>query len=124
MRAGIVAGMSFRRVSAFSQIGPDQPVILAVMIESVVAYAHEARWQYMLEEAAQELLFIQRAGFVLFGGAVGVAEADLSVPMPEDATLADSRLVNVTCEVSQGHTRVAHGLELHRPGLPPNLFWN
>jgi hypothetical protein len=61
---------------------------------------------------------------VLFGGAVGVAEADLSVPMPEDATLADSRLVNVTCEVSQGHTRVAHGLELHRPGLPPNLFWN
>jgi len=95
----------------------------AICSLSVGTYC-EARWQYMLEEAAQELLFIQRAGFVLFGGAVGVAEADFSVPMPEDATLADSRLVNVTCEVSQGHTRVAHGLELHRPGLPPNLFWN
>jgi hypothetical protein len=64
--------------------------------ESVVADTHEARGQYVLEESSEELLFIQGAGLLFFGRAVGVAKTDLRVPMPEYTALTDGGFVDVT----------------------------
>lgn len=66
---------------------------------AVMADAHEARWQYVLQETAQEFLTRERHHFLLPITVILVAEAHRFVRDAQQAGFADGNLAGVTCQV-------------------------
>jgi hypothetical protein len=87
--------------------------------EAEVANAHEATWEYVQEETADELVGGKRRGAsYVTVGAVAIGEADGAVLEIEDALVADRGAVRVAAEIVQDLLGTGEGLlGVDDPGL-------
>src|SRR5271163_3088248 len=78
--------------------------------EAEVADAHEAAWQQVEQEAAQELVDRQRQEALLVGvGGVPPAEGDVALLEDDESAVGDGDAVGVATEIAQRVFRSAEG---------------
>ena len=83
----------------------------AVGEQAEVADAHEAFWQHVKEEAAQELRSLESHGTLPAAmGIVLPSEGDLLAVESDQAVVGDGDAVGVTAEIAQHLRGSAHGL--------------
>ena len=75
----------------------------------------------MLQETADELLGGQGAGFPVTGGAVAVAESDLTLLEFEDTLVGESDAEDIRSQILERRLAGANGLTVDDPLLPPDL---
>jgi hypothetical protein len=97
-----------------------QPMTLARAEETVVADLLKTFGQDVLQEATDELLGGEGAGFPAAGGAVTVAERDLTLLKFKDTPIGEGDAKNIGSQILEGRLTGANRLTVDDPGLPPD----
>ncbi len=96
--------------------------------EAEVTHFHESAWQDMLEEALEELLHGEGAGFELAGVGGAVQEGEqgslhtAAMIDGEQAPVADGDAVDVGSQVFEGSLSIAHPFAVDDPFPSPDFF--
>lgn len=96
-----------------------QQAPLAGAEQTVVTHLDEARWQDVLEEAADELLSGQRAALNSIGGRLFVGESDVAIFQLTDAVVADRDAEDVRSKILEGGDARADRLAVNYPVFFP-----
>ena len=87
-----------------------EPVAQTIGEQAVVADAHEAFWQYMQEETAEEVDGVEGHDALLAAvGIIAPAEADALTVEGGKAVIADGHAVGIAAEVAQDMFGSAEG---------------
>ncbi len=98
--------------------------------EAEVAHFHKTAWQDMLEEALEEVLHGEGAGFELAGVRRAVLEGDAgrlqaaTVLDGDQTPVAEGDAVDVGSQVFESRLAVAHSLAVDDPFAPPDFLWD
>ena len=101
-----------------------ETVTLARAEEAVIANLLKAFGQDMLQEAADELLGGEGAGFPVAGGAVTVAKGDLALLEFEDTVVGESDPEDIRGQILEGGLARADRLTMDDPVLSPDRGGN
>src|SRR6266852_4037857 len=88
--------------------------------QAVVAHFDEAWWEYVLEEATDELCGRHLIGFELVSGRLFIGESDVAVLQLEEAVVADSDAKDVRGEILEGLLARADGFGVDYPIFAPD----
>ena len=97
-----------------------QPITLARAEETVVADLLKTFGQDVLQEATDELLGGEGAGLPAAGGAVTVAERDLTLLKFKDTPIGEGDAKNIGSQILEGRLTRADRLTVDDPRLPPD----